>query len=196
MYFTCKPFDRLHVQPYGHHRTMRQGDLIAFFCHGKSGVVHRIIKIDAQGILTKGDNMRRADPWVLTKDQVVGRVVYAYRGKKKLPMYGGMIGLGWSFFVFATNRMRIALHSLLKVVYRWITAPRLVKKLFNHFVRIRIFRIDSSEYELHALFCNKIIGRYVSRRKQWRIIGPFRSLIDTGKLPAMLPGHLQGPSCQ
>ena len=62
---TFKAGDGLMVLPYGR-RNARPGDVIVF-CSPESGrnVVHRVVRVDSKGIMTRGDNSILEDPWVL-----------------------------------------------------------------------------------------------------------------------------------
>ena len=74
-----KVLDGLQIIPY-RDRMIRPGDVIVFNPPGLSHrVTHRVISVDSQGIRTRGDNNPYDDPWILTPDQVLGRVVCAQR---------------------------------------------------------------------------------------------------------------------
>ncbi len=84
--------DLLEVQPYGNTRP-RCGDVILFTPPGyDQPFVHRIAKISASGITTRGDNATADDPWLLKPHEVFGRVEAACRGKARRPILRGTRG--------------------------------------------------------------------------------------------------------
>lgn len=190
MYFTLKPLDRFQFLSYGPNHKMHRGDVVVFVSPAQSYLMaHRIVKIDAQGIKTKGDNNPVVDPWVLTADKIIGRVVYAYRGKKKLRIHGGNAGIWWAFFVGLICGMRNGIFSLLKPAYYRLIKMRLVNKLFNRMLRVRFFCINASDFELHLFLGTRFIGRYSSLNKKWYMLKRYEALINKESLIARYSKH-------
>lgn len=190
MYFTLKPFDRFQFLSYGPNHKMHRGDVVVFVSPAQSYLIaHRIVKIDAQEIRTKGDNNPAVDPWILTADKIIGRVVYAYRGKKKLRIYGGSAGLWWAFFVGLIRSMRSGIFFLLKPAYYRIIKTGLMNKLFNRILRVRVFHINASDFELHLFLGTHIIGRYSSLNKKWYLLKRYEALINKDGLIARYAKH-------
>jgi signal peptidase I len=50
------------------------GDVIAYRL-GREIIAHRIVNVTGGGFITKGDAMDRPDPWIVRREDVVGRVV-------------------------------------------------------------------------------------------------------------------------
>ena len=55
----------------------------------KYTIVHRIIEINEDGYITKGDNNPTADPYVVKREQIVGKVLFAVPllGYPRLALY-------------------------------------------------------------------------------------------------------------
>lgn len=62
----------------------RVGDIIAYEKFN-STVVHRIVDITEEGFITKGDNNPDPDPWVVKKDEILGKYLLS------IPRFGEMI---------------------------------------------------------------------------------------------------------
>jgi signal peptidase len=53
---------------------VKVGDVIAYRL-GREIIAHRVVNVTGEGFVTKGDAMDRPDPWVVRREDVVGRVV-------------------------------------------------------------------------------------------------------------------------
>lgn len=70
------------------------GDVIAFENRDANQIViHRVVKIGAGGLLTRGDNNSGFDAAPVHDDQIIGRVATAWRGTSKVDVAGGRHGL-------------------------------------------------------------------------------------------------------
>lgn len=54
--------------------TLREGDVVAFRCGGRL-VVHRVVSVTSQGLVTQGDNRGVRDKRLVSLDQVEGRAL-------------------------------------------------------------------------------------------------------------------------
>jgi signal peptidase len=53
---------------------VKVGDVIAYR-YGREIITHRVVNVTGGGFVTKGDAMDRPDPWIVRREDVVGRVV-------------------------------------------------------------------------------------------------------------------------
>jgi signal peptidase len=53
---------------------VKVGDVIAYK-YGREIIAHRVVNAALEGFVTKGDAMDRPDPWIVKREDVVGRVV-------------------------------------------------------------------------------------------------------------------------
>jgi hypothetical protein len=53
---------------------VKVGDVIAYR-YGREIIAHRVVNVTGEGFVTKGDAMDRPDPWIVRREDVVGRVV-------------------------------------------------------------------------------------------------------------------------
>lgn len=179
-----KSGDRLVIIPYGDRR-IRRGDVI--ICNSPddgSKVIHRIISRDSGKIKTRGDNSTRADSWVLSPDQIIGRVAYACRGKGRRSIWGGKMGR----LVAATIRTLCLIDSILsfsfRPVYHQLAKRGRLRKLLPAHLRARVILLNRhSGRELQLLMGRRVIGRWLPEHKAWYIRRPFRFLVDEAALP-------------
>jgi hypothetical protein len=179
-----KSGDRLVAIPY-FDRRIRRGDVV--ICNSPydgSKVVHRIISTDSGEIATRGDNSTGADSWVLSPDQIIGRVAYARRGHRRRRIWGGPMGR----LVAATFRTLCLLDSILssslRPVYHRLAKRGHLRKLLPAQLRARVILLNRySGRELQLLMGHRVIGRWLPQHKGWHIRRPFRLFVDEASLP-------------
>jgi hypothetical protein len=159
------------------------GDVVAFGNpDGPGKVIHRVVAVGPGGILTKGDNLPRADDWTITPGDILGKIVAIQRRGRLLPV---------------PRRAPICLY-LLKA-RRWCdrAASRLLQPMYHRLARSGLFqgllggwmkpellcfsRGDGPEWQLWL--GNLLIGRKLPHQAHWTIRRPFRLLVDEATLP-------------
>jgi hypothetical protein len=95
-------------------KNLRMGDIIAFAKDNEESnkddlVVHRIIRVGEDHLITKGDNNRRPDIYPISQSNLVGKVVAFERKGKTYSVMGGMVGLLHARFGYAFRRARYLL---------------------------------------------------------------------------------------
>ena len=172
--------DLLEIEAYGD-RPIRLGDVIFFMPpDGDRPAVHRVAGVTPEGIRTKGDNNSRIDPWFIHPEDVIGQVVWAARGKRRRPIYGGRVGQLWSFGIGGFT----ALARGLSFCYHHLAQSGLLRRLVPLHKRMRIValrRKDGRAFKL--LLGNWMIGNYQSGMNYWQIRRPFRLFVDVKSLP-------------
>lgn len=176
--------DGLTVEPY-FGRKRRVGDIVVFR-HPEDDqiVIHRIVSVRKDAIRTRGDHNTQLDPWVLEPGEIIGKVVSAWRGNRRIEVWNGPAGQIHSLACTFYRKMDDWVSSLLHPSYRWLSHMGLVRKLMGGNSRIRILplqRPDGVEYQL--LFRNYPIGRRRPGSSTWEIKRPYRLLIDESTLP-------------
>jgi hypothetical protein len=142
--------------------------------------IHRVARISAKGICTRGDKNNPIDPWVLRTEDVIGRVVRAARGKRRRSIYGGRVGQLWS----AGIRGRTVVEKGLSFLYHRMAQSGLLRRLVPLHKRMRIValrRKDGRAFKL--LLGNWMIGNYQPGMASWQIRRPFRLFVDVESLP-------------
>jgi hypothetical protein len=97
--------DRLYIKP-APWRVLRPGDVVVYRELNSRGVdnalVHRVIGVQVDGLIVKGDKNPCPDTTLVTEDNLLGLVSYVERDGKQLPLGGNRLGplrariyLGW-----------------------------------------------------------------------------------------------------
>ncbi len=88
---TIKLYDLVLIQTID--RNPKVGDIILF--KGKPAdierrelILHRVVKITEEGIYTKGDANPTIDPWIVKREEIVGKAVQIYNVPIKIPYLG------------------------------------------------------------------------------------------------------------
>lgn len=181
---TLKAPDTLQVLPYGGGKIQR-GDVTVFLPPGSNHmVVHRVISVNAQGIRTRGDHNRDMDPWILSPDRIVGRVVGAQWGNRRRSIYGRVRGRLCSFGVRAIRLIDLKISSLFRPIYHRLAQTGALRRWSPAWVKTRVLSFDrSTGMELQLLMGQRVIGRLLPGKNQWVIRRPFRLFVDEGSLP-------------
>jgi len=93
MYPTLAEPGYIDVQPYGNEKP-RRGDVV-HFCSPGTGtmVVHRVMKVRPNGLITQGDNNPQDDQEVIPLSAVDGKVIAVKDAKGSRRLRGGRVGM-------------------------------------------------------------------------------------------------------
>jgi signal peptidase len=182
---TLKTGDVLGVVTYKK-RKIRAGDVIAFRSPRKGRLTaHRVVSVDQRGVRTKGDSALKKDDWVLHPDEVIGRVVSVWRGKKKISIWGGLGGQLYALALWAAKCADHALITVLRPFYIWLAEQGILRRVFPKLNRPQISCFKNREgTELQLRLGSRVIGRCLSGQDKWLIRRPFRLFIDESTLPS------------
>ena len=178
--------DVVEVAPY-QGREILPGDVVAFSPPEQPGkVIHRVVAVEPQGILTKGDNLPIADTWTLQPGDILGKIVAIHRHGR----------------ILSVPQQAPASLYLLKGC-RWCdhTLSRLLQPLYHRLARSGLFRgrlgdwmkpellyfsrADGLEWQLWL--GKLLIGRKLPHQAHWTIRRPFRLFVDETTLPPDCP---------
>jgi signal peptidase I len=176
---TLKTGDMLEVIPYNG-KKIKPGDVVVFVPpQGSKNIVHRVVSLDSGFIQTRGDNNNRLDSWLLTSHDVLGKVIYAYKGKKRFPIYGGKIGRIYAFYRIAVLNLKSGIRFPLRPIYWWLVKSALLNRLFAGLFKLKLVYFNRpGGQELQLRLGSFLVGRKLAGRKTWRIRRPFRLFID------------------
>ncbi len=179
-----KPGDRLQIIPYGSQEIWR-GDVIVFISpEDGSKVVHRAVSVDSHGIKTRGDNCNQVDPWILRRDQILGRVVSAQRGKRRWRVFGGPLGHSLAVAIRAIKSIDSNLTSLLRPFYQRLARAGVFRRWLPACMKTRAISLSHpAGTELQLLMGGRVIGRWLPGKTRWHIRRPFRLFVDEASLP-------------
>jgi hypothetical protein len=176
---TLKSGDRLEVIPFDR-RVIRRGDVVVFRPpEGGREVAHRVIGMERGGIRTRGDNSWQADDWLVSPADVIGCVVSAQRGRRRIRIYGGGIGR-WSGFLLRSSRtIRRRLWVALRPLYTRLVRPGILKPCIPARLKTRVVRFRRpSGTEMYLFLGRRLIGSRAPGKHGWRIRPLFRLFVD------------------
>jgi signal peptidase I len=188
--------DGLHIVPY-RNRAIRPGDVIVFIPpEGEMKIVHRVVSHDARGIRTRGDNATKADPWVLTPDSILGRVIFIQRKNRRRRIVGGFPGRLAACSFSCVHRCDAAISFLLRPVYHRLARSAHLRKSIHGLLKPRVLCFSRPEgVELQLVVRRWLIGRRLPGKEQWEIRRPFRLCVDEEVLPGNLPNKVTREGC-
>lgn len=180
---TLKSGDGLEVVPYDG-KKIRRGDVIVFFSpEGGQKITHRVVCVDSYGIKTQGDNNNQVDPWIVSSDTIIGRVVYAQRGNKRRRVFGGPTGQLFAIVGKGKKVLDMLISSLLRHPYHWVVRVSIFRRLMHRMIKARTISFKRPEgIELQLLIGRRVIGRLLPGKKKWCIQRPFRLFLDESSL--------------
>ena len=131
---TFRPGDRLTVLPASF-ADLRPGDVAVFRGSNRQSdadlVVHRVMAVGPDGLVTRGDNAPTADNHLLIAENLVGRAACVERDGCTRPVRGGRLGLWRARALHARRSMLRLLTRIGRLPYRWLRASGLVQRLWR-----------------------------------------------------------------
>lgn len=182
--------DLLEVASYGDAEQPRPGDVILFTPRpAYPFVIHRIITVTPTGFLTQGDFCDTADPWLLTGEEIIGRVVAATSHTGRRPIRGGIPGRLHAAYARLRRRLGFWLAKIPLFILKILMAEA-GKLNLNPAAEHgpKIYRFETPQQAVYKLIVgNKIIGSYDHAARRWHIRLPYRLFLNKSSLP--LPQH-------
>ena len=179
MFPTLKEPDALEIIPFGGTLPATGDIVVCLPPEHEDYVVHRVTRITAQGIYTQGDNARMEDPWVLYNENIAGRVVFAWRYRKRRKIAGGLVGR----IQCRINRLFIKvirwLYLLVKPLYELICNNGAIHRLLPKQLRPRLVRfVQQGTPTLRLIWLDKMIGYCDVANGMWKIVPPYKLVVD------------------
>ncbi|MEI8348612.1 MAG: S26 family signal peptidase [Candidatus Omnitrophota bacterium] len=172
--------DLLSVFAYNERKIIR-GDVVVFISplNGRK-IAHRVICAGKQHIRTKGDHNRYVDPWLLTPQDIIGQVAYVQRGKKRIRIYGAVLGELYVTKIKIMCFVRKSASFIFGMCYRYIAQKSLFYRLSKFFLKPRlvVFNRPGGEDLQLVLGHSFVVGRRMPGKNTWHIRRPFRLLVD------------------
>lgn len=161
----------------GGNRPVCPGDVITFR-HPVEGdiIAHRLIATTPTGMITQGDGNDAADPFLLTPDQVEGRVMVLWRSGNRRRVAGGWRG----------RLVRLLAGCQRTAAGKW--PRRLAFRRWPGWLRPQMIAYQCfGNYWFHLTIGGIVIGRMDGRIGKWRLRRGIRLLLDPTALPAIGP---------
>jgi len=183
MFPTLKPGDGLELYTYTNPAEMSVGDVISYpHPSGAVDVVHRIIEIKRDGVITRGDNNNMIDPYTVRFDDIVGKVIAAKRRTRRIPLRGGRTG-------FCIHRLMLFRKYFILYGFpplRFVSNIIAASKIFNifHFAfNLRLIHIKRNHQRQVILVSgNRAIGEQLPGSGEWQIRFPYKYFISKRRL--------------
>ncbi len=173
---TLREGDLLEVKAYGY-ESICIGDVILF--KRESGIiVHRVVNVYENGLVTRGDNNIEKDPGLLNSKDVVGRVIAFWRGKRRKKVLRGSTGIIAAKFNITKNKIMLTIFDFLAPFYRLISSKGIFKWV-SILAKPKIVKFGDSDLKL--MFGSHEIGKY-KEGSGWFIKPPFKLIIDDTSL--------------
>jgi hypothetical protein len=181
---TLRPGDQLQFD-FDDQQQIRRGDVIIFVPPGgDSKIVHRVTSVNLNDIRTRGDNCNHEDDWVLGQDNILGRVVSAQRGKRRIRVLGGPLGYSFAMAIRTIKKIESILSSLLRPFYQRLARAGVFRRWLPTCMKTRSISLSHlAGTELQLLMGKRVIGRWLPGNKGWHIRRPFRLFVDETSLP-------------
>jgi signal peptidase I len=164
---------------------IQKGDVIVFLSPTNSEMIaHRVSAISPNGICTKGDNNIEEDPWCLSSEAILGKVISFSRDQENRKVRGGLSGL----ICAECSRYYLRFYVKCTRILYPISARFLKNGSLNQFgfaltkPRAAIFRGNDNE-NIVLLLGKKVIGKYDAKDDKWRIRQSYRLIVDEAMLP-------------
>ncbi len=187
---TLRVGDGMTVIPYGNSR-IRIGDVVVFRSPEQDhNVVHRVISVDSQGVRTIGDNNNRVDPWVLSSDDIIGRVVSARRKNRDVIIHGGTRGRLLLPALQTIRRIKLVVSRICHPFYNWLARSGVFRWILSPLIKTQtLYFKRPSGLEIQLLMGQRIIARRPPGATRWQIRRPFKLFVDENSLPGKDTPH-------
>jgi len=164
-------------------RELNPGDIIVYRLSNRSkNIVHRIIKVRGNGYMTRGDNNRTPDDYIVKFDSVIGKVLSVKRGTKTIRISGERAGL---LLHRKLTIRKTVIRFFLKVpvlISRMIDKSKILT-LFHPLIKADVILIKRGNSSSEILvYKNGLIGKKCMNSGGWEIRFPYKYFINKEKL--------------
>lgn len=153
---TFRPGDGLVIAAVGV-AAVRCGDVVVFGSRNgvaeSRDVVHRVVRVVAEGLITRGDSNHFVDPDPVTAENLVGVVKHARRGRRLIAVAGGARGTWQARIQRMRWLLRRVLGKLARRPYHALRVSGLVRRVWRPEVRVLVV-----QYE-HGPVAKVLVGR-------------------------------------
>ena len=176
---TLKPGDGLELYTYKSPAEIRVGDVIVYPHPSRTvDVVHRIIEIRPGGVITRGDNNNKIDPYTVRFDDIIGKVIAAKRKDRLMGIKGGKTG--FCIHKFMLFRKYFILYGLapLRIISDIVAGSRIFT-IFHSVFNLRIIHIKRNhQMQLILVSGHRAIGKQLVGSGEWQIRFPYKYFIN------------------
>ncbi len=180
---TLKPGDGLDLYAYRDRAEIQVGDVIVYpHPFGTVDVVHRIIEIRDDGVITRGDNNNKIDPYTVGFEDIIGKVIAAKRKNRRISVKGGK--RGFCIHKLMLFRKYLILYGFrpFRFVSDFIAATGIFN-IFHSFFSLRTIHIKKNhQSQLILVSGDRVIGKQLVGSVEWQIRFPYKYFINKRRL--------------
>lgn len=122
------------------------GDVVVFAARDgmteSRDVVHRVVCVCTEGLITRGDSNHFEDPVPVKADNLVGVVTHARRGRRLIPVAGGWRGMWRARVRRVRGLVRRVLGRVARKPYHALRVLGLVRRIWQPTTRVLVVRYD------------------------------------------------------
>lgn len=167
-------------------QTVHPGDVVLFTDPSRGQVVHRVMAIDSQGVITKGDNIPNVDDRILAPQEIQGRVTAIQRQGRTLPVPREVPAA--LYLLKGRQWFDRAIFGLLQPLYHRLAQSGLFQGRLAAWMKPRLIYLSRGANPEWQLWLGKLlIGRKKAHQPEWSIRRPFRLFVDEASLPNQPP---------
>ena len=179
MFPTLHEPDALEIVPYGKN-IPHVGDVVVCMPPDYTDyIVHRISCISPDGFITRGDNTRMDDQWVLMLNDIAGRVVFVWQGNKQRKLPDWFISIVQFRVNWLWNKVVRSLFLFVRPLYQQVSDSGIVYRILPQQFRPKLLRFtQQGEIVLRLIWLDTVIGNLHSESGTWLIKPLYRLLVD------------------
>ncbi len=166
------------------YKDIQAGDIIVFQLSAEKGnIVHRVLTLSPQGIITKGDNNPDRDQEAVKPEQIAGKVIRVQRSGR----WYSLQNLPQPSKISSTWRA-----GMMRLVKTGLLAARPLRPIITWQIarwgKLTSYTRSQTQMEYHLHFMGVFLGKYI--KGQWHIRPVFQPLINTAQLPSSFSGQV------
>jgi signal peptidase I len=184
MYPTLRGGDGFQLEKYIDSLDVHVGDIIVYPHPGKSiDVVHRIIKLRSDGVITRGDNNNKVDPYVVKYKDIVGKVNTVKRGRMTFYLAHGTKGYIIHRVMLLRKYSKPYIFAPFVLLSKFLTRSKLLNFL-HPLIKTKVVYIKrDNKCEIILVCGKKQIGKRQEKTNEWEIRFPYKLFIKIKELP-------------
>lgn len=162
-------------------KELAPGQVVIFRLHDPDDkdkeVVHRVISLTPNGLITRGDHNHHIDPDLLTADNLVGLVTHFERNGITRQVGGGFCGLQHARCCHTRLKLWRCIKNLGRRPYTWLRNSALIKHLWRpSIIKVRVKSEDGPLVKY--VFRGRTVAQWWPELKRWECDHPFDLVIS------------------
>jgi len=139
-------------------------------------IVHRVISVKRDYLITQGDNNLKTDSQIVTIDNLVGLVTSFGRQNHVYSVKGGILGLFHARLIFTRNFIWQIIKRLGWRVYSWIPKSGLFARVWQPMIT-KIYLTTDNGPLIKYCHGNRTVARWWPEKKHFDVVKPFDLVI-------------------